>query len=421
MAHKGKLLISIFILFALSTCWAQKPLIIHPLLGETIDFKERKKNGLDKVLKLPIPVWHSLAAYVGEDGKTYLRSLEDSSLNAFFLSEDDLFKLMMSVEENNGPILVRIDQLKKKLESQDSVLVILKLKGDVVSQTNVIGFNDNHIILSEGPVEQLELPLEDLQKILIYGQDFRIREFKSGYNFTRDRLFYTNTALLLGKNELTYQNLMLLGQRFRYGLNNKISISLGFDPITHIASIADRYYYGIVEASVMAGGKLPGTKWRLAGEARVIVIGYDANFFALSAVATRGTVDENISLRLFATTPNYSYTSIMGASFGLTKKLNSRWRLVSENIVLGNKSKWENFNPNRDRILYNWLIVPSIGTRYIKGRHSFDMAAVVWSALSLGIIREHLPPYEVRSSDFTMDSFALFPIFTYSYWINPRL
>lgn len=411
--------LSILLCFILGSGYAQNSLVLHPVLGKRIEYRERRINDFDRILKLKIPSWHGLYYSKSEDGSHLFYSLEDSSLAPKPFSEEEYQALLARIEKENALLLSQVALLKEELQNRERVGVTFKVFGGKIRSSVAVEVGEGYIAISEPPLQRLELPLQDIQHLWVSGLDYSPEKGLSSYPFVRDRLFVTHTALPLNKGEINYQNILLAGQKFRIGLNEHFAIGFGFETLISLLSSLQGDFVGPIYFSASAGTQVNNSDWHLAAEAQFLHI-LDVDFMgALSLVATKGDAEENLTLRTFALfADNYGLGSLFGIGMGYNKRISRRWFLTSENLAVVEHRRQMGTSPDFWRINSGFGMINSLGFKYLNKRYSIEFGL---SATTIFSWREHHSPLPNEPSirSFRWQGITPVPFITYAYWLKP--
>ncbi len=416
------LLISLLLLT--TATWGQSVHLLHPLVGEEIDGNERRKYGLDPIFGLHLPSWHRLRIDSMDQNNFVIYSLEEENDSLWKVDSDQVREARQAILEKGKTLLAQLGSLKEALGRYDTVFVRLKLKHYPAFDAKAVGLTPRAIQVGEEDHSLIDLPLEKIRSMSLIRHPNAPNPYYDTTYLQRDRLFATSTAIPLHRGEFYYQNIYLLGHRFRVGLTEELSLTAGMDLTTHLGSLGSGYYYGLTNFAINWGRKLGG-KWHIGAEAQTFVMGYDGGLYGLSGLATYGKEKANVTLRLSAAFANnyvMDYGVNYAAGLGFNLQLGRKMALVSENMLrhYKNGDYWGIFDGSLIEV-ENYALLTSLGFRYIWGKNSVDIGF-------FGI-------YEYKYSSFSYPNSnggvveevfqrkgwnGFFPYISLSQWFRPR-
>lgn len=375
------------------------------------------------LLDLKIPAWHSLYYTQSNKGVHLIYSAVDSSLAPHVFSEESYVTLLAQIEENNQEFLQKLDYIKQELKTQDTLLVYLELFQHEFVACRVVGLTAVDMLISEGPMKQMELPLDDIRNIIIPENGETIDQYFSHYPFSRDRLFFSHTALRLKKGEIQYHNVLVVGQKVHIGISDHVSVSLGSDPFTRFTGLFDNLTNSPLYGSISVGGKLGKSNWHVAGGAQFLAFGEFFRTMGLSLVATKGTPNSNLTIRVYAIQNiNFNLGQTGGMMIGFNHKVSKHWHLTSENML--NLQYIEQEFPSEPvlmrRVANDWRMINCLGVKHIKNRHSVEVG-VLFSGSIVSLTSHFRMPSTPSERIVSKRNNLLLPFFTYAYWLKPKV
>jgi len=368
------LLISLLLLT--TATWGQSVYLLHPLVGEEIDGNERRRYRLDPIFGLHLPTWHRLSIDSLDQDNFVIYSLEEKNDSLWKVDSDQVREARQAILQKGKGLLAQLGSLEKALDQKDTVFVRLKLEHYPAFNAKAVGLTPEVIQMGEEDHSLIDLPLEKIRAMrLIHPPGVPNPYYDTTY-LQRDRLFATSTAIPLHRGEFYYQNIYLLGHRFRVGLTEEWSLTAGMDLITHLGSLGSGYYYGLTNFALNWGRQV-GKKWHIGAEAQTFFMGFDGGLYGLSGLATYGTEKANTTFRLSAAFAN-NYVMDYGINYaggvGLNVQLGRKVALVSENLLryYKNGDYWGRFDGSLNEV-ENYGLLTSLGFRYIWGKNSVDI------------------------------------------------
>lgn len=234
-----------------------------------------------------------------------------------------------------------------------------------------VEFNDGTvftgIVLSETD-KQLELQLKDIGILTINKDKIKnivplnqAKKTPKAYWFKNPhatRLLFAPTAIPLKKGEGYYQNIMVIGNMFNYGIVNNFSVGGGFDFLT-MFSTADGWH-PLISLNAKSGFQVSENFYIGAGG---IYAGMSDEFSAglLYGIGTYGNYNNNFTMGLGWGFVDKDFQEKPFIMLGGMARISEKLWLVSENWVVPTP---------------NYYVVVSYGMRFVSKRIAVDLAFV---------------------------------------------
>jgi len=359
---------------SLQCLYAQATFVLHPLVGPELEQEEIKNYRLDEEWKLDFPSWHSLSIQKNDKGNLQITSLTDTSLKPQDLNEKEIIRARALIEDKSADLLRKLDSLGLELQKKDSLSLVLGLENGLHPRVKVVKKDSMSLYLAEKGQSLVRLPLESINSISpIYPKDSD-SIFEKIY-LHGDRLLMSTTAIPLKKGEWYYQNIFLTGQRFRGGLTDQLSFTVGLELLTTIQAISGGGT-PLLNAGLQYNYRV-GKKVYLGIESQAML--GEENFLITHSnlMMTLGRADHNFTTKLSVFSYGESLSAeevVAGISLAYNVRLSKYWALVSENYLYTEVEDPFFFNSSPDDFrratLYN---IYSLNARLLWKQNSLDV------------------------------------------------
>ncbi|MEO0895251.1 MAG: hypothetical protein AAFY71_02450 [Bacteroidota bacterium] len=377
-------LLFILLGIGISTTRAQQAYTLHPMIGPEITYQEGIRYQLFR--KYPINVNRGDVFYLHKlpNGEYELKSRQDPTFKVG-MKQNMIDAWEELVEENTQKIREALVLVKEELKERETVVALVKVYEQGTSKVLIYEVQEEAIIMGKENGFKLNVPRENIRSITVLGENgLKVKAdaaVYTGYQAATGRLIFSRSAIPMEKGRLAYQNLILDGQKFTYGITDNISAFAGIDLIGSLSSLGAGSYRGLFVAGA-SYSRSTSDKMYVGLEATHVIVGSRAIGLNTLLVVTRLFNEGKLQISLkaggsFFSFPASFFPAAPMGSLAWNYDLGDKWAFLGETYFIYNEEERDQIFNDQRIFARDLFTAGGIGFRRKMGPHAFDFGNVL--------------------------------------------
>jgi len=210
--------------------------------------------------------------------------------------------------------------------------VSISLKDGTKLSGQIIDMETEAILVSTKSLGEIKVNLSSIKKINLGSINFTEEE-DGEFDFENPlytKYFVSETAIGLKKGQAYYQNLLLGGNIFSYGITDQISVTGGFESVSLFLGEGPTFLLG---AKFTSGGR--NTKLHFGGGGNLLArVNDDVNFGSLYGIVTYGNTNHNITGGIGIGYFDSDFAELPVIQLGGQTRFSENWGIVMDYLIL---------------------------------------------------------------------------------------